>query len=144
MIDLGIGLKEDQTIFKKMKSLFGGSEQYESLPILNLAGREMDKAYNQLKVLDMIAPIMRGNTDDGREFFAIRFLNSHNNFSCLVISQYTVTDYNTWMRGGDGGLIDVGTIIDEGKTVVLTDNSIPFDDLAEVIKSGANGEYTIQ
>ncbi|MBA2367957.1 MAG: F-box protein [Candidatus Protochlamydia sp.] len=130
--------RKKQAVFDTMKSLFGGQEEYETLPILDIGDREgFTGLIDFIKPEEMSAPIMRGRDKLGRNFFTIRFKDEGEKLKCQTFFE-RFAKQDAWFDAGDRFVKYEGYLIELGQIKLK-----PFEELAAAIKAKHNGDKVI-
>ena len=70
---------------EKIRSLFGGREAFEALPVIDIGRRQgFTDLIDFIKPEEMSAPIMRGTDKRGRNFFTISYKDKNENYNCKL------------------------------------------------------------
>lgn len=118
------GLQRAKKADDKMMALFGGREEFERLPVLDI-GDKMGKTdyIDFIKPSDMTDPIMRGKDKYGREFFSIRAKINGEQQQVQTFFQRHLKE-GTWSDGGDIIINGSGPIIEKGKVDFRAQNEL--------------------
>lgn len=77
---------QDLASFRAVQDLFGGKEEYNKLPFLEIGDRQGNTGYiDFIDINEMKAPIMRGKDANNRDFFAIRATNTKTGDKTCVV-----------------------------------------------------------
>lgn len=95
-------LEKRKEAFEKIMSLFGGWQQYEALPIMDLKKIEGSSKCTKIEPRMMSAPIMRGVDAVGRNFFTILVEAQCKVMYCRTIIEEPTHSISwiTWNRSG--------------------------------------------
>lgn len=118
----------------KIMNLFGGRDEFEKLPILDIADREGETGYiDFITPKEMTAPIMRGQDKDGREFFSLRFKYKRSETLHCQTFFRRYCNAGSWTDGGKELITTYGHLISHGW--MSAENAEPYKKLAELIKN---------
>ena len=126
---------------EKMWALFGGIDEYNKLPILDIGDRQGETGYiDFIKPKELSAPIMRGTDCSGREFFTMRAKINQNYFNddTARVQTFFQREKNIWTSGGDEIVAECSYLIDINEY-----NEESYNKLADFITSRNNNIYVL-
>lgn len=127
-------LQESKQADDKIMDLFGGRENFEKLPILDVDKIKGNEGYDYIDFItpnDMTAPIMRGKDRYGREFFSIRAQDIGGNTAVQTIFK-RYSEGNIWTSGGSQIIRINSFLID-----FLKIEKKPYQELKTLIETGS-------
>lgn len=90
-------------VFEPIAQIFGGVEEWEKLPVLDIGKQMGQTGYIDFITTEMLsAPIMRGVDFANRKFFVIAAAVNDSEFKCHTFFQRYPDYQNIWVRGSGG------------------------------------------